>query len=184
MIPTLETSRCAAGAAALNVPPPRFRTLGRVSHVSITWRDYVRGTGLTDAQKNGLRYEAQVQEDLVERFTLEQGSAYKPEPRLRFLDDGVTRELRPDGLLQCPDHVFIFEIKYGHVPEAWWQLEKLYKVALANRYHCPISLVEVCRSYDPATPFPVPVTLVTDLEDWVSRPRDDFGVYVWRKTTS
>ena len=177
MIPCFETSGHSAGVP-LNVPPPRFRPLVKVSHVSITWRDYVRGKGLTEAQKNGLRYEAQVQEHLSARF-----EAYHPEPTIRVLDDGVQRELRPDGVLVYPDRAFIFEIKYSHVPESWWQLEKLYKVALDRLYHCPISLIEVCRSYDPAVPYPVPVLLVSNLEDWVSKPRDDFGVFVWRKTT-
>lgn len=178
MIPSLEASRCAAGAVALNVPPPRFRPLGNVTHISVSLRDYTRGRGLTEAQKNGLRYESYVQEYLQERF-----GGYTAEPVVQCLDDGVQRELRPDGVLRFQDRVFIFEIKYGHVPEAWWQLEKLYKKALAKYYHCPISLVEICRSYDPAMPFPVPVTLIPDLDDWVSRPRGAFGVYVWRKTT-
>lgn len=179
MTPLLEAQRPAAGGPLL-VPPPRFRPLGHVTHVGVSFSDYCqRGCGISEAQKQGLRYEAYVQEHLVARF-----DNYNPEPRVACLDDGVCRELRPDGLLVYPDRIFIFEMKYQHVPEAWWQLEKLYKVALARYYHCPISLVEVCRSYDPAMPFPVPVTLVSDLEDWVSRPRDDFGVYVWRKTTS
>lgn len=176
MIPQLETSRFAAGEAALNVPPPRFRPLGHVSHVTISWRDYKSGKGLTEAQKNGLRYEAYVQAWLTERF-----DNYKPEPTIRCLDDQVARELRPDGLLVYPDRLFIFEIKYGHVPESWWQLEKLYKQALGRLYQCPISLVEVCRSFDPAMPYPVPVTRILDLDDWVSQPRSDLGVYVWRK---
>ena len=175
MIPHLETSGSAAGA--LNVPPPRFRPLGHVTHASITFTDYCQtGRGLTEAQKNGLRYEAHVQAWLREKF-----ENYNPEPHINLLDDGVVRQLRPDGVLLSSERAFIFEIKYSHVPESWWQLEKLYKVALARLYHCPISLVEICRSYDPSMPYPVPVTLITDLEDWVSCPRDDLGVYVWRK---
>lgn len=179
MTPQLETSGSAAGAP-LQVPPPRFRPLGQVSHVSIQFTDYCQtGRGLTEAQKNGLRYEAYVQAWLRDQF-----ENYNPEPTIRCLDNQVSRELRPDGVLLYPDRVFIFEVKYSHVPESWWQLEKLYKVALGKLYHCPISLVEVCRSYDPAMPYPVPVTLVTDLEDWISRPRSDLGVYVWRKSTT
>lgn len=177
MIPSLEALSGRAAGASLSVPPPRFRSLGNVTHFSISFSDYCQsGQGVSEAQKQGLRYEAKVQDYLVARFR-----DYNPEPRISVLDDGVARQLRPDGLLIYPDRVFIFEIKYQHMPEAWWQLEKLYKVALAKKYHCPISLVEVCRSYDPAMPFPVPVTLIEDLESWVSKPRDEFGVLEWRK---
>lgn len=179
MIPSLEVSHSAAGGVAVNVPPPRFRPLSSVSGVSISYRDYTRGHGRTAAQENGLRYESYVQDFLKTKF-----DAYEAEPVIRLLDDRVQRELRPDGILKYKHRAYIFEIKYGHCSEAWWQLEKLYKEALAKLYHCPLSLVEICRTYDPSAPFPVPVVLVNDLEDWVSRPRDAFGVYVWRKTTS
>lgn len=178
MTPQLETSGSAAGAP-LHVPPPRFRPLGQVTNVSLQNASYIRMRGVTGAQRAGLRYEASVQRDLAELFP-----DYRSGPVVTLLDDQVYRSLRPDGLLIQPDRVFIFEIKHQHCPESWWQLERLYKVALAKLYHCPISLVEVCRTYDPSMPYPVPVTLVTDLEDWVSKPRDDIGVYVWRKSTT
>lgn len=174
MLPLLESSRA---AGAISVPPPRFRGItGPLSEVHIKHRDYVRGTGFTDAQHNGLRYESQVQDQLVKMF-----SEYTPEPELHFIDQGVYRNVRPDGILVGENHLVIFEIKYQHVPEAWWQLEKLYKVVLDGLYHRPISLVEICRSYDPATPFPCEVGMISDLETWVSEYRPIFGVHVWRK---
>lgn len=177
MIPLLEASR--AAGAALVVPPPRFRGItGPLTGVSIKHRDYVRGTGFTDAQHIGLRYEAQVQSQLVKLF-----QEYVPEPELSFYDQGVRRSVRPDGILVRKNHLVIFEIKYTHVPEAWWQLEKLYKVVLDGLYHRPISLVEICRSYDPSTPFPCEVGMISDLETWVSEHRSTFGVYVWRRPT-
>lgn len=177
MLPLLEMSSCAAGTA-LQVPPPRFRSItGPVREVRLQPQEYVRQRGVTASQEVGRRYEAQVQEHL-DRFFGE----YVPEPIISFTDNKLYRTVKPDGVLVCPSHVVIFEIKYTHVPEAWWQLEKLYKLVLDGLYHRPISLVEICRSYDPATPFPVPVELVPDLETWVSRHQSTFGVHVWRKT--
>lgn len=174
MIPQLESR----AAGAIKVPPPRFRPLGHVSHVNLQNRDYVRAQGMTLAQQAGLRYEAKVQEWMLTRFV-----NYLSGPVLSFLDDSVVRALKPDGLLIGPSHIVIFEIKHQHCPEAWWQLEKLYKVALDELYHRPISLVEICRSYDPAMPFPCEVELVSDLEEWTLKHQPVFGVYVWRKTT-
>lgn len=181
MMPALATS--SAATPGVGVPPPRFRPLGHISHVSLASTDYVRSQGLTEAQKAGLRYEAHVQEALLGRFP-----AYQAGPVVRCLDDSVCRVLKPDGLFVVrqnlrllPSHVFIFEIKHQHVPEAWWQLEKLYKRVLEKLFLCPISLVEICRSYDPSMPFPVPVTLISDLEDWITEPRSEFGVWTWRK---
>lgn len=174
MMPQLSTIGTSSGALA---PPLRFRPLGNISQVTLQNRDYVRHEGQTEVQEIGLRYESQVQKVLKEMFPI-----YLAGPVITLLDDSVMRSLRPDGLLIHAYGVFIFEIKYQHCPEAWWQLEKLYKRASEKLFHRPISLVEVCRTYDPATPFPCEVTLVPDLNDWVSQPRPDhFGVHVWRK---
>lgn len=179
MIPLLESSGRPAGAA-LNVPPPRFRPIiGPIREVRLQPREYVRQHGMTSSQEIGRRYESQVQRYLEDLFM----AHYIPEPIISFMDNSLYRTIRPDGVLVEKDFVFIFEMKYQHVPEAWWQLEKLYKQALVSLYHRPISLVEICRSYDPATPFPCEVELVSDLEAWVSRPRETFGVHVWRKST-
>jgi hypothetical protein len=162
----------------IEVPPLRFRPLvGPVREVDIRPCSYVRQHGQTLSQESGRRYEAQVQEFLQKRFL-----SYLPEPTVNFTDAGFYRSARPDGVLPFKDHVVVFEIKFTHVPEAWWQLEKLYKVVLDGLYHRPISLVEICRSYDPATPFPCPIELIPDLESWVSEHRPTFGVYQWRKT--
>lgn len=175
MIPQLETEGRPAGTTP--VPPLRFRPIvGTIREVDIRPSGYVRQPGLTAAQESGRRYESQVQDFLQDRF-----GYYLAEPTVKFTDNGVFRAVRPDGILPFKSHVVIFEIKHQHVPEAWWQLEKLYKLVLDELYHRPVSLVEICRSYDPGMPFPVPVELIRDLESWVTEPQPAFGVYQWRK---
>lgn len=177
MIPLLEPTGCAAGTT-LNVPPPRFKHVtGPIREIRLQPQEYVRQRGTTASQEMGRRYESQVQSYLEDLFM----AHYVPEPVISFTDNGLYRTVRPDGVLIEKDFIVIFEIKYQHVPEAWWQLEKLYKVVLDGLYHRPVSLVEICRSYDPATPFPCEVEFIPDLESWVSVHRPAFGVYQWRK---
>lgn len=174
MIPQLGPATSHPAGIACS-PPLRFRPLFNVTHATMRVRDYVRAKGMTEAQEAGLRYEAKAQAHLLDLIP-----DYLSGVVLSFLDGGVARTLIPDGLLIYPDRAFIFEIKHQHCPEAWWQLEKLYKQVLVSIIQRPVSLVEVCRTFDPSTLFPVPVAHVPDLKTWVSKPQDHFGVYTWR----
>lgn len=180
MMPSLTRldSAGSAGAELSTVPPPRFRPLrGPTRDVRLNRVEYSTAQGVTFAQKNGLRYERKVQEFLSKKFP-----DYIPGPYIHFTDDSMCRTVQPDGILVFDDVVFIFEIKFQHVPEAWWQLEKLYKPLLKLIYPTrEVSCVEICRSFDPAMPFPTSVEGVIDLLEWTSKPRSDFGVYLWRK---
>jgi len=66
----------------------------------------------------------------------------------------------PDGIVVYDDRILVFEIKFQHMPEAWWQLVKLYRPVLEAYKPVPVVTVEVCRSYDPAQPFPEHVVLI------------------------
>jgi hypothetical protein len=73
--------------------------------------------------------------------------------------------------VSAQDRVLIFEIKSQHMPEAWWQLEQLYRPVLrARRPLCPIVCVEVCRSYDPAMPFPAEFRLLSSIDEILDNP--------------
>lgn len=163
------------------IPPLHFRPLSsHVTNSRLRLSDYITAEGLTASQKNGLRYERAVQCFLYETFH----DYYHPAPYIHFEDGGVARTCQPDGFLmdQRGGGIFLFEIKYQHCPEAWWQLVKLYTPLLQRLYpQHKVSCVEICRSYDPSTPFPCPITLVEDIEKWTSEPRIDFGVLRWRQ---
>jgi hypothetical protein len=179
MIPHLVNSErsAAAGAPRELVPPLRFRPLISPTHIRVHKSPYVRASGTTGAQKSGLRYEAQIQRNLQGLF-----ASYEAGTSLHFLDSGSARTAQPDGIIVYSDYIFVFEIKYQHCPEAWWQLERLYKPLLQLAFpRRPISVVEICRSYDPSMPFPCRVTRFDDLVEWVSEPQEGFGVLEWRR---
>lgn len=165
------------------VPPPlHFRPLrGTPRQVNLNSMStpYVALRGDTAAKEAGLRYEAKVQRKLQEQF-----ATYLPTPQLEFFDDGGWRVIRPDGVLTLLDRVVAFEIKIQHMPEAWWQLTKLYAPVLSIGCKRPCQVVEVVRSFDPAMPFQGPVEVISPelLKEWITR-RDTisrFGVLLWK----
>jgi hypothetical protein len=164
------------GSVPILVPPPRFRPLHNPYGMRFQFRPYSAAYGDTASQKAGLRYERYLQEYLCKEF-----NGYIPGPYIHFMDRDGARTCQPDGILFQDSDIFIFEMKYQHMPEAWWQLERLYAPLVRQMYpDKKVSCVEVCRSYDPAMQFPCEIVLIEDLKEWVARPRKEFGVWLKR----
>lgn len=185
--PLLEAPSRATDARPVSVPPPIFfkPLSGIPSHVSIVLGPYERAIGDTSARKAGLRYEEKVQRELTSKF----GSMYWPAPYVHFRDGDSTRFARtvvPDGImhLECNSRTYIFEIKAQHTPDAWWQLTRLYRPIIQERDRSSaISCIEICRVYDPATPFPCRFDLLQSIDDVVGNAfgyQGEFGVLPWR----
>lgn len=176
MLPQLTPDRC----PVVSVPPPaRYRALSGVPRL-VSWSSsQAKGSkGFTEAQKSGLRYEAKVQDYLIEKL----GPSYLPAPYLHFVDDNGYRTLVPDGLfLTYNGRVVIFEIKSQHMSEAWYQLRKLYEPVVKQLdFVKQTSCIEVVKSFDPAMPFPEDVRLCPDLESALASPLELFKVLKWR----
>ena len=170
------------------LPPARFRPpAGLVHSVALRSRrvnvvDSGNKKGFTTAQQNGLRYEAKVAKRLRSGLDYQVGAKYLDQPYLDFEDDLGPRVVIPDGLALLPGGLaLVFEIKSQHMPEAWWQLRRLYQPVVRQLpFVSQVSVVEVVRSYDPAMGFPETVQLCTTLDQvlW-SRP-EPFKVLLWR----
>lgn len=177
MLPHLpETSPLSRGLVAVP-PPPHFRVpLGQIHGVGFGGSRYVP-PGRTAAQKAGLRYEQRVQAELAATF-----KEFLASPTIFFTDDRGTNLCIPDGLFRFGRQVTVVEIKFQHMPEAWWQLRKKYEPVL--RAHAEIqevALLEICRTYDPQTPFPETVNLVDDIGHFLATAKDgEMGVYKWK----
>ena len=140
--------------------------------------------GGSTAQKVGIRYEKTVQEYLSERF----GEKYLDNPWYSFRDYSGSRRCRPDGVLFTQSSfgrnlAVIFEIKIRHMPDAWWQLRRLYEpVVRATAQYRDIRLVEIVKEFDPSMPFPeVPVILETLDEVWLLKDFSSIGVFLWKR---
>lgn len=137
----------------------------------------LRGTA---AQKAGIRYERKVHEHLSSLF----GSAYRPSQWFRFEDrNGALRWCQPDGLLSLGPLVVIFEVKARLVPDAWWQLRRLYEPVVRRGLRpAALGLCTITRNFDPHIIFPEPLYLIAGkLEDWARGERfERIGVYTWK----
>lgn len=164
-------------------PPPRFRPLvGPVTEVRIGAEQIIQGridTSMSLAKIAGIKYEQQ----FLNHLRAEYERAYV-RPHLHFRDNGIYRTAIPDAVLfSSGPRITIFEVKSQHMPEAWWQLEKLYKpllmVAFPGRH---TRCVEVVKRFDPQMPWPGEFVRFDNLEEAVDS--DAFmGVLRWLKKT-
>jgi len=145
---------------------------------------------MSAARANGIRYEWQVYEWLHDGL----GHMHRPvhiQHCIHFSDDNGYRTIIPDAFIVLPELVFLLEVKSQHMPETWWQCEKLYKPVLSAIYQKPVFCVEIVKTYDPQMPFPCEVVMIEDLLAYVQQTHilsDDpdghppqWGVFKWRK---
>jgi hypothetical protein len=160
------------GAVVAVPPPPGFRPALAVERAAYGNRFPFPNGGHSGSQKAGLRYEKAAAKYLKETFanTLI-GRA------VHFRDALGSRVCVPDAIIHCPQFVIVVEIKLQHMPEAWWQLRKLYEPVLKHIYGSRVvACVEMVKHYDSGMPFPEAVNVIDDLHD--VNP-DKFGVFRW-----
>lgn len=136
----------------------------------------MRGTA---AQKAGLRFERKVINLLKECFP-----DLVPHQWFQWTDsEGAPRFCQLDGLLLSQKAAIIFEVKIRSTPDAWWQLAKKYKPVVEKATGRKVdALVQICRSFDPLTQYPVDVTHldVMSVEGILAGKPDTLLSYVWR----
>lgn len=183
MLPHLPGLNGLVAGEAVQVPPPHAfcGPKGEIRNVRHEPRLQVLvSSGNTVAQKAGLRYERKIQERLCNSFL----SAYIPNISFSWQDDLGKRYCEMDGLINSKEKLVCVEIKYQHMAEAWWQLRKKYEPVL-RAWHAlhgrELVLIEICRSLDPATPFPETYTHIEELIDFVEYSKDgELGVFQWK----
>jgi|SRR5882724_7764507 len=182
--------------APLDIPPPlRFKPLiGKPRNISIgAIRVQTQiHPSMSAAKVSGIRYEWQVYEWLSRVL----GSKDRPihiQHCIHFSDDNGYRTSIPDAFVVLEELVFLFEVKSQHMPETWWQCEKLYKPLLEELFQRPVFCVEIVRNFDPQMPFPCEVIIIEDLQSYVNQTHvisedldswpPQWGVFKWRKRT-
>ena len=169
-----------AGVPVQVPPPPRFRAVeGPITNIWLNKFHPFRITkGTNGSQKAGVLYESRTQDYLTELF----GPKYLRNPAIHFQAGGAARTCIPDGLFLTAERTVIIEIKSQHMPEAWWQLRRLYEpVCRAYVPNTPITLVEICKVYDPHCPFPEQFDFVDDLRKFIADSKDGaLGVFRWK----
>lgn len=175
----VETS----GAIVACAPPPWFKA---AEGVRAAWpagdgpfgRTPTSSRSGTPAMRAGRRYEQKALAHLSDVL----GSDFKPSQWFRYAGDAGVKFCQVDGLLHCEALTAIFEVKVTFTSDAWWQLRKQYepvvrKAFLPNR----LKLVVVCKSFDPAAPFPEPVEHLQGLSrQHIEESSDLISVFSWR----
>lgn len=168
-----------AGTAVVRVPPPpRFKApVGEITNVKVNPGHSEAAKGSSAAQRAGLAYESRIQQELLARY----GALYRRSPFVHFDDSSGARTCIPDGLLVLNARPIVIEIKSQHMPEAWWQLRRLYGPVLGKYFGEPPLLLEICRSYDPQMPFPEQPILVHDIGSFAFHAKPSaFGAMRWK----
>lgn len=162
-------------------PCRRLENIIEVHHVDETPNFAKCYRAQKGARGQGIRYEKLVQSHL--KRTL--GNAYVPSPWFRYREERARNEwnwAQPDGLyLDFRRGVCtIFEVKYSHCPEAYFQLVDKY-LPLLRKFlgtECwDFALCEVVRWYDRQVEFPTTISLCKDYDQV---PVKGFNVHIWR----
>lgn len=124
----------------------------------------------------GWLFEKEVNDKFIEEFGF---TRYIPSQWFKFQRFGQRLNFcQTDGLLFTPrqQKILIVECKYKHTPDAYFQVENKYVPVLSKLFPgWTICTVEVVHWYDPSTHFPVPVSLVKNIEETMP---GQFGVHI------
>lgn len=166
-------------------PPSQFRPVAEI----ISSVRMLKGPGgfapskrkPTRAQRAGVYFERKAQAMLSAKLP-----GYEASPWFSFREATSRKGRRwcqPDGILVLPEVTVIFEIKIRTLPQAWWQLVKLYKPVVQKALSPErIALVQVLGSFDPAVPYPGRI-LHLDTLDVLSLRKleaEDVYTFTWR----
>jgi hypothetical protein len=103
------------------------------------------------AQRAGIRYERKALTFLAKEF----GDDFTPSQWFQYIVNGKPRWCQVDGIVRRNNLTVIVEVKVRFTSDAWWQLRKLYEpVVRAALRPSRLALAIVCKSFDPAVPFP------------------------------
>lgn len=171
-----------AGALLMSQTPPTFshRIAGKVISAQLLEfkLKHPRSKAPTPAQKRGIAYEKKFLKAHTKLFP-----SLIHHPAFRFSSDRDERFWQyaiPDALLLLNDTINLFEVKYTHTADAWFQLHRLYLPIVQNAFpDSKINLIEVCRNYDPAVRLAGDITIVEDLLSFCSKEQRSFGIYIW-----
>jgi hypothetical protein len=139
-------------------PPNRFVAAVDVKRARLLTGQppFIRRRRSTGRFAVGVKYERQVLEHLSLLVLGCPSVKLTPGPWIEFTDKTGRRWCQPDAILTDTKQGFsiIYEIKYQHTSDAWWQLRWLYEPVLSIILPGVIGLVEICHWHDPATAFP------------------------------
>lgn len=153
MIPHFADQRSASPTSF--EPPSWFRPVDQCWNVQLVPYPE-RHTRSSVAQKAGIRYEAGFHKLLNSQHPCDYATFR--DQMFTFQTPKGPRWCKPDGLLLFGgDRGILFEVKYRHTSDSWWQLWKLYKPVVERFYGIEVICCEVCKFFDPGIEYPGPI---------------------------
>lgn len=138
-----------------------FRPAGEVKwgRVLAEQPAFVKREKLEGARARGVSYEGKALRMLQERFRniVDRGASLAVSPWLQFEDESGLRWCQPDavGLYLAENFGVVYEVKYAHCSEAWFQIWKLYVPVLEKIYPGVRWLgCEICKWFEPQNSWP------------------------------
>ncbi len=164
---------------SLHSPPPNLHDLTKVEVTqcpAFAQKHFARS-----AKGKGIRYEQAWHKAALRKF----GPCYAPSVWFKYQRKslpGIWNYAQTDGLYFDFERgrVFLFEVKYKHTIEAYFQLLDKYIPLLRKFLDSPnwaFVPVEICYWFDKSTAFPVQVKLRP--EPLLAEP-SEFSVHIWR----
>ena len=148
--------------------PRKFRPAGIVTYAKLLpgQPPFIKRQRAKGRYAVGTRYEDQVHEWMELQVLGRPGLEYHKGPWFEFHDQAGRRWCQPDGILldRAQDAAVIYEVKYQHTPDAWWQLRELYLpvVRKAMPKLRVVGLCEIVHWHDPGVKFPERYDLTPD----------------------
>ena len=164
-------------------PPKNFITASGVRWAKLldSRPTFIKRHRLTGARAQGIRYQTKVEAKLRQIWCgAESDAVLLVGPWIEFMDDTGRRWCQPDAVMMQGDGRagIIYEIKYRHTADAWFQLWRLYTPVLEALFPaCKWECMEVVRWMDPATSWPEVPTVTASLRSVPDSRRT--GIHVW-----
>ena len=134
------------------------------SRLSNTPPPFLSTRKATGARQAGLRYERQVNDILLSKYS----ERYLPAAWFIFKSDNSPRWCQPDGLLIdiMVGRIIVIEIKHSITDRAWWWLNDLYIPVVRKAFGPAWSLttVTIVKWFDPKVLLPEPPVMCKDIE--------------------
>jgi hypothetical protein len=160
-LPVKYSKRSASGlTAAFRAPGVKFPQDRKMSY----------------AKRQGLKYQKK-----VEIFLRASLSKIEFQPHFRFsVSRRPPESCFPDCIIDEGSRVTIIEIKYRHTYDAYAQLTFLYAPVVGRVYDgAEIRRLEICKQFDTAVRLPEATDVFYNLEEWLARPKVNYGVLIW-----
>lgn len=136
----------------------KFKPAGSVRRAEWTQRPpWIKQHRLTGRFAQGMKYERQVREHLALLVLGQAALDYREGPWIVFWNDYGRRFCQPDALLldQSNRVCIVYEVKYQHCVDAWFQLRELYCPVVQRLLPgWTVGLMEICHWHDPQVVFP------------------------------